>query len=98
MLSLTPQDVRGKRFYYGKGCNACNNTGYKGRVGIFELMVLDDELREVIMEGGSTGMLRDVAMRHGMRSLRESGLLAIYDGMTTIEEVVRETIMAETLQ
>lgn len=98
MINMTSQDVRGKKFYYGSGCDICNNTGYKGRMGIFEMMVLNDEMREVIMEEGSTGMLRDVAMRHGMRSLRDSGLLAIYDGLTTIEEVVRETIMAETLQ
>lgn len=97
MLNLTPQDVRGKQFYYGRGCDACNNTGYKGRMAIFEIMVTDDELREVIMEGGSTGMLRDVAMRHGMRSLRDSGLLAIYDGNTTIEEVSKETLMTEAL-
>ena len=97
MLNLTTQDVRGKQFYYGRGCDACNNTGYKGRMAIFEIMVTDDELREVIMEGGSTGMLRDVAMRHGMRCLRDSGLLAIYDGNTTIEEVSKETLMTEAL-
>jgi len=97
MLDMTREDVRGKRFFYGSGCDECNNTGYKGRMGIFELMILNDEMREVIMEGGSTGMIREVALRHGMRGLRESGLLAIYDGFTTIEEVVRETITTEAV-
>jgi len=95
-LNLRPEDVRGKRFWYGRGCEECNNTGYRGRMAIFEIMTLDDEAREVIMEEGATQLLREVAIRRGMRTLRESGLLAIYDGLTTIEEVVRETLTAET--
>lgn len=90
-LDLVPDDVKGKKFYYGRGCDMCNNTGYKGRSGIFEIMVLDDEIRQFVMEEVSTQKLRDVARQHGMRTLRESGLLKIYDGVTTIEEVVRET-------
>ena len=94
-LNLRPEEVQGKQFCYGRGCDNCNNTGYKSRMGIFELMVVDDEIREVIMDQGSTQMLREVAKRKGMRTLRESGLLAIYDGDTTIEEVVRETAIEE---
>ena len=94
-LNLRPADVRGKRFSYGPGCDACNNTGYKGRMAIFELLVMDDDIREIIMNQGSTQAIREAAIRKGMRPLRDSGLLTIYDGETTIEEVVRETILAE---
>lgn len=91
-LGLTPDDVAGRVFYYGKGCDYCNNTGYKGRLAIFEIMVADDDIRELIMNHASTGVLRSEARKRGMRTLRESGLLAIYDGVTTMEEVVRETL------
>ncbi|MBM4087075.1 MAG: pilus assembly protein PilB [Planctomycetes bacterium] len=94
-LSLTKEDVKGKRFHYGKGCDHCNNTGYRGRMAIFEIMCLDDDMRNLIMNQASTSEIRDCARKKGMRTLRESGLLAIYDGMTTIEEVVRETILEE---
>lgn len=94
-LGLTPDDVKGKKFYYGRGCDNCNNTGYRGRMGIFELFFLDDEIRELIMDQASTTALKEAARRKGTRSLRESGLLAIYDGLTTIEEVVRETVTEE---
>ena len=92
-LNLTPDEVRGRTFYYGRGCDQCNNTGYRGRTAIFELIRLDDELREMIRTSASSNVLRSEAKRRGMRSLRESGLLSIFDGITTIEEVVRETIM-----
>jgi type IV pilus assembly protein PilB len=94
-LNLRPADVRGKRFTYGPGCDACNNTGYKGRMAIFENFRMDDELREIIIAEGSTQAVREAAIRKGMRTLRNSGLLAIYDGDTTIEEVARETLMTE---
>lgn len=92
-LGLRPEDVSGQRFFYGKGCETCNNTGYKGRMGLFEIMTLDDEMRDMIIHHASTQVLRSEAKKRGMRTLRESGLLAIYDGITTIEEVVRETIV-----
>jgi len=91
-LSLTPEDVRGKKFYYGRGCSKCNNTGYKGRTGIFEIMTFNDEIRELIMNQASTSVLRVAAQKAGMKLLRENGLAAIYDGITTIDEVVKETI------
>jgi type IV pilus assembly protein PilB len=95
-LELRPEDVVGKTFYYGKGCEICNNTGYRGRLGIYELMGFDDDLRDLIIKHASTQVLRAESRKRGMRPLRQSGLLAIYDGITTIEEVVRETIMEES--
>ena len=94
-LNLTPDDVAGETLYYGKGCDYCNNTGYRGRVGIYETMVIDDDMREAIINQASTNVLREMAVKRGMRSLRESGLLAIFDGLTTIEEVVKQTVVEE---
>jgi type IV pilus assembly protein PilB len=94
-LGLMPEDVGDKTFYYGKGCDQCNNTGFRGRTGLFEIMVMNDELRDLIMNHASTSVLRDAAKRAGMKTLRENGLSVIYDGITTIEEVVRETLAAE---
>ncbi len=94
-LQLTPEDTQGKQFHRGKGCDNCNHTGYRGRVGLYEIMVLDDDLRELIMHNASTQVLRAEALKRGMRTLRQSGLLAIYDGVTTIDEVVRETILED---
>ena len=94
-LGLTPDDVRGRRFWRGKGCDHCNGSGYKGRMAIFEIMVIDDEIRELMMKHASTGLIRNEARKRGMRSLRESGLLGIYEGQTTIDEVVRETLTDE---
>ena len=90
-LSLTPEDIKGKKFYYGRGCDRCNRTGYKGRTAIFEIMVLNDEMRELIMNNTSTNVLRAAGQKAGMRLLRDNGLAAIYDGTTTIDEVVKET-------
>jgi type IV pilus assembly protein PilB len=94
-LGLLPEDVAGRTLFYGRGCDYCNHTGYRGRRGIFETMVLDDDLRDLIMKHASTSILRQQARKRGMRTLREAGLLALYDGITTIEEVVRETLQEE---
>jgi type IV pilus assembly protein PilB len=94
-LGLRPEDVGDKKFFYGRGCDVCNNTGYRGRTGIYEIMAMNDELRELIMNRASTNVLRDAARKNGMRMLRENGLLLIYDGITTIEEVSRETLAFE---
>jgi len=94
-LELRLEDVVGKKFYYGKGCNNCNNTGYKGRFGLYEIMLLDDDMRDLIIQHASTQVLRMEAKKRGMRTLRSAGLLAIYDGITSIEEVVRETIVED---
>jgi type IV pilus assembly protein PilB len=94
-LGLRPEDVQGKVFYYGKGCDACNTTGYKGRQGLYEIMTLDDNMRDMIVQHASTQSIRLECKKRGMRTLRESGLMAIFDGVTSIEEVVRETIVDE---
>ncbi len=94
-LSLTPEQVGDKKFFYGKGCDMCNNTGYRGRCGLYEIMTFNDEIRDLIMNHASTSVLREAARRAGMHALRENGLEALYDGITTIEEVVRETLAVE---
>lgn len=91
-LDLRPDDVRGRTFYRGRGCDLCHGSGYKGRTAIYEIMPMDDGLRDLVMKQASTAVLREESRRRGMRTLRESGLLAIYEGLTTIDEVVRETI------
>jgi type IV pilus assembly protein PilB len=91
-LALRPQDVGGRTFFRGRGCERCNKSGYKGRLAIFEIMGMNDDMREIIMSQGSTAVLRHAARKYGMRTLRECGLLSIYDGQTTIDEVVRETL------
>ncbi len=92
-LELTSEQVRGKRFYRGAGCEVCNNTGYKGRVGLFELMIMNNELRDKIMANAQADELRTLAIKHGMVSLRTAGIKCCFDGVTTPDEVVRETIL-----
>jgi type IV pilus assembly protein PilB len=94
-LSLTPEEVRGKSFYYGKGCDGCNMTGYRGRTAIYEIMPVSSQLRESIIARKSTDNLRAEAQAGGMRTLRDSGMLKIFDGLTTIEEVVKQTLTFE---
>ncbi len=94
-LSLRPQDVANRTFARGAGCDKCNKTGYKGRLALYEIMSMDDTLRELVMTQASTAVLKMEARKRGMRTLRESGMLSIYDGQTTIEEVVRETLGEE---
>lgn len=91
-LTLTSEEVKGKKFYYGKGCSKCNKTGYRGRIGLFEIMVFNDEIRELIMNHASPNVLRVAAQKAGMNSLRDNGLKAIYDGVTTIDEVAKGTV------
>ena len=94
-LQLTPDDVKDKKFHYGRGCSKCNSTGYRGRIGIFEIMVFNDEIRDLIMKQASTSVLRSAGQKIGMRLLRDNGLAAIYDGITTIDEIAKETMMEE---
>jgi type IV pilus assembly protein PilB len=91
MLNLSPHDLGDKVFYYGRGCANCNDTGYKGRKGIFELLVINDALRTLINERAPTVVIRQKAVELGMVTLREDGLRGIFDGDTTIEEVVKYT-------
>ncbi len=92
MLDLSPDDVLDKKFHHGRGCQACNNTGFKGRTALHELMLMNDQLRELINKGSSTEQLRDIALQTGMRSLRKAGLEKVFTGITSIEEVIRETV------
>ncbi|MDW8373248.1 MAG: ATPase, T2SS/T4P/T4SS family [Planctomycetota bacterium] len=94
-LGLKRRDVQGQRFYYGKGCDHCKGTGYKGRTAIFELMDINDAIRELILAKASATQLRLAAQRAGMRPLRDAGIQKIFAGLTTIEEVVRETLAIE---
>jgi type IV pilus assembly protein PilB len=91
LLNLSPHDVGDKVFYYGRGCANCNDTGYRGRRGIFELLVASEPIRTLINEKAPTVVIRQKAVELGMVTLREDGLRGIFDGDTTIEEVVKYT-------
>jgi type IV pilus assembly protein PilB len=90
-LALDPREVGAREFFHGRGCAACVDTGYRGRLGLFEWMRLTEPLRELVVERTSTQALRKRAREQGMRSLREDGLRAIFEGSTTIAEVVKYT-------
>jgi type IV pilus assembly protein PilB len=90
-LGIARRDIGGRQFYYGKGCDACNNTGYKGRKGIYELLKITDPLRELINERAPTVVLKQKAIELGMVTLRQDGLRSIFAGDTTIEEVLKYT-------
>jgi len=91
-LKLAPEQVVGSKFAYGKGCDACNFTGYRGRMAITEVLEVDDRIRELILDGASTTQVHEAAVEGGMASLRENGLKAVFDGSTSVEELLRETI------
>ena len=91
LLNLSAHDLGDKSFYYGRGCSACNDTGYRGRKGIFELLIINDAIRLLINERAPTVVMRQKAVEQGMIPLREDGLRSIFDGDTTIEEVVKYT-------
>ena len=84
-------EIANNNFYYGKGCEACSNSGYKGRVGLFEMIKVNDALRELINDRAPTLVIKDKAIQQGMRSLRDDGVRAIFDGNSTIEEVLKYT-------
>lgn len=92
-LQLPVQQARQYKFYYGRGCPRCNNSGYKGRTGIHELLNVTDDIRDMITGNSNVDDLRNFARTQGMITLRESGLKLIFDGVTTIDEIVRETVM-----
>lgn len=91
-LGVTEETRSQYKFFRGKGCDLCNNTGYKGRIGLFELMVMNDELRDMIMQNATTDDLRAKAVTYGMITLRDYGKQFVFDGFTTADEVVRETV------
>jgi type IV pilus assembly protein PilB len=92
-IGFTPQEAKEIKIYKGRGCQKCNGTGYKGRVGLYEVMEITDDIRELILIGASALELRKRAVESGMLTLRQSGLVKIKNGITTIEEVVRETVI-----
>lgn len=92
-LQLPVQQARKYKFYYGKGCQRCNNSGYKGRTGIHELIDINDDVRDLITNNANVDEMRNFCRSQGMVTLRESGLKLIFDGVTTIDEIVRETVM-----
>ncbi len=89
---FTPEEARIVKVRKGKGCSTCNNTGYKGRTALYEVMEIDDDIRELILVGASALELKKKAIERGMLTLRRSGLVKVKDGVTTLEEVARETV------
>ncbi len=92
-IGLKTSQLGDKKFFHGRGCDVCNNTGYKGRVGLFELMIMNDVLREMVMKNSAVDDLRKAAQSFGMIGLRDMGLAFAHEGTTTLDEVVRETIL-----
>src|ERR1700678_598449 len=92
-LGLTVEEASTKKFFYGKGCEKCNNTGYKGRMGIYELLVMNDTLREMVVAEASLDDFRTECRKFGMRTLRETGMGMIHNGFSSIEEILRETML-----
>jgi type IV pilus assembly protein PilB len=91
-VGFTAEEAKTMKTFKGKGCSVCNNTGYKGRIGLYEVLEVTDEIRELILIGASALELRKKAIDDGMITLRGSGLQKIRSGVTTVEEVVRETV------
>ncbi|MFC2149537.1 type II secretion system ATPase GspE [Candidatus Auribacterota bacterium] len=90
-IGVTPEQIGKRDFYYGKGCKKCNNTGYRGRTGIYELLVISDPIREMILERAPSVVIRQKAIELGLKTLRDDGVEKIINGFTTVEEVARET-------
>ena len=90
-LGVPPEDCADFQVMRGAGCRTCNNTGYKGRIAVYEIMVMTDELAEFVLNGASTLELKREAIRQGMKTLRMSALSKLSEGMTSMEEVVRAT-------
>ena len=91
VVGLPPEKIKGRPVYRGRGCGRCNNTGYRGRKGIFEVLVMNNEIRELAFKRAPTNQVRAAARAAGMRSLLEDGQRKILTGMTTAEEVMRST-------
>jgi general secretion pathway protein E/type IV pilus assembly protein PilB len=91
-LNITGQQASGATFMHGTGCEPCNSTGYRGRAGIFEMFIVNEEIQRMIYDNLGTARLRDKARSLGMRTMREDGIRKVLTGMTTIEEVVSITV------
>ena len=94
-LAIPPDSVKGRQFFYGEGCDKCNNLGFKGRTGLYELLIMNDDLRDMVSRGSSTDALRQYSRKAGTQSLRDAGMRALFAGVATLDEVVRETVMED---
>jgi type IV pilus assembly protein PilB len=94
-INLTPDMLKGRQFFYGEGCDKCNNLGFKGRTGLYEILIMNDDIRDMVSRGASTDALRAYTRKHGTSSLRDAGLRALFAGSTTLDEVVRETVQED---
>jgi type IV pilus assembly protein PilB len=92
-VGFAPDEVKALRIKRGRGCDRCGNSGYKGRIGLYEVLQFSDEIREMVLSGSTSIELKRKAIEEGMVSLRQSGLQKIRQGVTTLEEVLRETVL-----
>jgi type IV pilus assembly protein PilB len=90
-LNIDPVDIGNREFFYGKGCEVCSNTGYKGRMGVYEWLRMSEAVRDLVVERASTMVIKQKALEQGMRTLRDDGLRSIFDGATSIEEIIKYT-------
>jgi type IV pilus assembly protein PilB len=90
-VGFTEEEANTITCYKGEGCSSCGGTGYKGRIALYEVMVVTDQVKQIILQGGTTFEIKAAAMESGMKSLRKSGLQKIKEGMTTVEEILRVT-------
>jgi type IV pilus assembly protein PilB len=90
-MGLSLEEATGITFYRGEGCDTCGGTGYKGRQGLYEVMAMSPEIRRMILRGASTAELTEQAVQEGMLTLRVDGLMKVKRGITTMEEIVKET-------
>ncbi len=90
---FTPEEINSTTFYRGEGCDACNKTGYAGRQGLYEVMAMTSKLRQLVLQGASTDDIKATAVAEGMITLRKDGLQKVHDGITTLEEVIKETTL-----
>jgi type IV pilus assembly protein PilB len=91
-LGVAPDDLQGVTCYKGVGCSQCNNTGYRGRVALYEVMPVREEIRELILQGASASEIKKEAIRLGMKTLRQTALTKLKEGITTVEEVLKSTV------
>ena len=94
-LNVPFETMKGKQFFYGEGCDKCNNLGFKGRTGLYELLIMTDDIRDMVSKGASTDMVREYSRKHGVESLRDNGIAALLAGVTTLDEVARETVLED---
>jgi type IV pilus assembly protein PilB len=94
-LGLTPELLGGRQFYYGEGCDKCNNLGFRGRTGLYELLIMNDDIRDMVSRGASTDQVRNYTRKQGVQSLRDAGVKSLLAGTSTLDEVVRETVLED---